>query len=88
MFYELLIVSACLETTEGCKHLSDFYFKHKGYTDLYEEFTKRHKERIDMASPFIILGSFFTEKKIHFRYRPLTVEIKPEGYRVGFNYDF
>jgi len=85
---EVIIIAACLETSEGCNYLSDFYFKHKGYDQIYDAFSKKYKREIELAGPGITLVSVAVERTVKFKYRPFTFAIKEQEARIGFNYDF
>lgn len=85
---EILIVAACLETTEGCSQLSDYYFKHKGYDQIYDAFTKKYRRELELTSPVIFVADVVTNQSIKFKYRPFIFEIKKDVSKIGVVYDF
>lgn len=85
---ELLIITACIETSEGCGHLSDFYFKHKGYDQIYDAFTRRYKRELELGSPLFTLGTVAVNRRVTFKYRPFTINVSNTEQSIGFNYDF
>lgn len=85
---EVLVLAACLETSEGCSKLSDHYFKYKGYDQIYDAFTKKYRRELEFASPGIFMANVATQKSLKFKYRPFTFEVKQNEFKTVFTYDW
>lgn len=85
---EILILAACLETSEGCSQLSDFYFKSKGYDQIYDAFSRKYKRELEFASPGIFVANVATSRMMKFKYRPFVFEVRENEFRTTFTYDF
>lgn len=85
---EVLVLAACLETSEGCSKLSDHYFKYKGYDQIYDAFTKKYRRELEFVSPGIFMANVATSGMIKVKYRPFVFEVKQNEFKTTFTYDF